>query len=111
MGEIARFTKPRHGAKDRGAVVFRPIRGFPRAPFSHGSRHGLFSVARSGWSSVLGYSLRTDSPEFLRNRSLPTLCETWGDPQPEDLRPIRRLWTYNSCGTWQRVDWREHPDN
>src|ERR1035438_8917831 len=45
-GEAARFTKPRHGAKDRGSAVFRPLPGaLGHTSHPHGSRHGLLSFA------------------------------------------------------------------
>ena len=66
--------KPRHGAEDAGAAIFRPVPGLYQPGWSHGSRHGLFSVALPGWNGVCKYSLRVDLLDFRPIPQSPHFC-------------------------------------
>src|ERR1017187_4756361 len=60
-GETARSTKPRHGAKDRAAAIFRPLRGSVAHALSPWLAPWAIFFRPAGWKIVLAYSLRTDS--------------------------------------------------
>ena len=74
MGEWRARKAPAGGGRPRRRDLSPRAGALSTWRWSHGSRHGLFSVALPGWNGVCKYSLRVDLLDFRPIPQSPHFC-------------------------------------
>ena len=102
-GGMARAESPGRGGRRRRSDLSPRAGALSTWRWSHGLRHGLFSVALPGWNGVCKYSLRVDLLDFRPIPQSPHFCVA----HPASTGCATREWEFPRCSESKLVERQE----